>query len=50
MPYHCNKFLKDGFCPYEQEGEKCKYPHLTKAEYEAELAKMKAAAAVEVKQ
>ena len=41
-PYHCNKFLKDGVCPY---GEQCKYPHLTKAEYDAELAKMKASAA-----
>ena len=45
VPYHCNKFLKDGVCPYEQEGKQCKYPHLTKAEYDAELAKMKASAA-----
>ena len=42
VPYHCNKFLKDGTCPA---GDKCKYPHMTKEEYEAELAKMKAAAA-----
>ena len=41
VPYHCNKFLKDGTCPVEN----CKYPHLSKEEYEAELAKMKAAAA-----
>ena len=45
VPYHCNKFLKDGVCPYEQAGKQCKYPHLTKAEYDAELAKMKASAA-----
>ena len=45
VPYHCNKFLKDGVCPYEQEGKQCKYPHLTKAQYDEELAKMKASAA-----
>ena len=45
VPRHCNKFLKDGVCPYEQEGKTCKYPHLTKAEYDEELAKLKAAAA-----
>ena len=45
VPYHCNKFLKDGVCPYEQEGKQCKYPHLTKSEYDAELAKMKSSAA-----
>ena len=27
VPYHCNKFLKDGTCP---SGDTCKYPHLTK--------------------
>ena len=43
-PFHCNKFLKDGVCPYEQAGKQCKYPHLTKAEYDNELAKMKATA------
>ena len=42
VPYHCNKFLKDGTCPF---GDQRKYPHRTKAEYETELAKMKAAAA-----
>ena len=45
VPRHCNKFLKDGVCPYEQEGKQCKYPHPTKAEYDEELAKMKASAA-----
>ena len=43
IPYHCNKFLKDGTCP----NENCKYPHLTKAEYEEALAKMKAENAAE---
>ena len=43
VPYHCNKFLNDGVCPYEQDGKQCKYPHLTKAEHDKELAKMKAA-------
>ena len=42
VPSHCNKFLKEGTCPF---GEQCKYPHLTQAEYDEELAKMKAAAA-----
>ena len=45
VPYHCNKFLKDGVCPYEKDGKQCKYPHLTQAEYDAELAKMKASSA-----
>ena len=44
-----NKFLKDGVCPYEKDGKQCKYPHLTKAEYDAELASMKASAAAEAK-
>ena len=43
VPYYCNKFLKDGTCP----NENCKYPHLTKAEYDEALAKMKAADAAE---
>ena len=42
VPFHCNKFLKDGTCPF---GEQCKFPHLTKAHYDEELAKMKADAA-----
>ena len=50
MPYHCNKFLKDGVCPYGQEGKQCKYPHLTKAYYDKELAKMKAAAVAGAKE
>ena len=44
VPFHCNKFLKDGSCP---NGDRCKYPHLTKEQYDEELAKMKAAAAAE---
>ena len=44
-PLHCSKFLNDGVCPFEKEGKKCKYPHLTREQYDAELARMKAAAA-----
>ena len=43
-PLHCIKFLRDGTCPYEKDGG-CKYPHLNREQYDAELAKMKAAAA-----
>ena len=25
-PYHCNKFLKDGVCPFEAAGKKCTFP------------------------
>ena len=46
IPFHCNKFLRDGTCPFEEkEGKPCKYPHLNREQYDAELAKMKAAAA-----
>ena len=44
-PLHCSKFLNQGVCPFEQEGKKCKYPHLTREQYDAEVARMKAAAA-----
>ena len=44
-PLHCMKFLKDGTCPFEKEGKPCTYPHLNQEQYDAELAKMKAAAA-----
>ena len=44
VPFHCNKFLKEGSCQY---GDNCKFPHLTKAQYDEELAKMKAAAAAD---
>ena len=43
LPYHCNKFLKDGACS----GKNCRYPHLTKVEYEAELVRIKAAETAE---
>ena len=45
VPFHCNRFLKDGTCPFEKEGKPCRYPHLNREQYNAELAKMKAAAA-----
>ena len=48
-PYHCNKFLKDGVCPWEAEGKTCKFPHLAREQYDAELAKMKAEAAAKAK-
>ena len=48
-PLHCIKFLKDGTCPFEKEGKPCKYPHLNQEQYDAELAKMKAAAAAATK-
>ena len=44
VPFHCNKFSKDGVCPYEAAGKTCKYPHLTKAQHDAQLAEMNAAA------
>ena len=45
IPFHCNKFLKDGVCPTEKEGKTCKYPHLNQEQYDAEAARLKAAAA-----
>ena len=45
IPFHCNKFLKDGVCPLEKEGKTCKYPHLNQEQYDAEAARLKAAAA-----
>ena len=48
-PLHCIKFLKEGTCPFEKEGKTCKYPHLNQEQYDAELAKMKAAAAAATK-
>ena len=45
-PLHCNKFLKTGKCDYVgKNGEKCKFPHLTRAEYDAAVEKLKAQAA-----
>ena len=44
-PLHCIKFLKEGTCPFMKEGKPCKYPHLNQEQYDAELAKMKTAAA-----
>ena len=43
-PFHCIRFLKDGTCPFEKDGGVCKYRHLNQEQYDAELAKMKAAA------
>ena len=44
VPYHCNTCLNDGVCPFEKDCKQCKFPHLTKKQYDAELSKMKAAA------
>ena len=49
VPFHCNKFLKDGTCPFEKDGKPCKYPHLNQEQYDAELARMKAAASAAAK-
>ena len=45
IPFHCNKFLRDGVCPLEKEGKTCKYPHLNQEQYDAEVARLKAEAA-----
>ena len=44
-PYHGNKFLKDGTCPWEASGNTCNLPHLNQEQYDAKVAEMKAAAA-----